>query len=960
MEGFGSLRGEYIFSSDRCNLVLEPNESGKSTLAAALLAALYGFPRQRATRERPIKMKEQYRPWSGGPFALEMEVEARERAFVVRRDFERDTAVVYDARTGKEITSEFAPSKDRVDPGEILTGLSREDFARCCFVGQREIDDLRDAAGLTHSLQRMASSQQGDVAAGEALAALQRAAERDYEGLRLGRGRVETEIKRLDAEIDEVRLEMEAIGARRRESEEKIRRLEAASLEEDKAELALARADYLCLAAARGETREEIERCRRDDEELRRVRAELQELEPFGTFPAHRLGLLRELKGKSISLGERRVEAERRLREEVEAPLRTLRAALEARGALAALGPDDAARFAERQAVLADLWLTRRGKKVAMRREDRRLRDAGVEPGRVAALAGRFASLSEEERSFLSLYRERLFETRADLTDAERRRQHLAHREGAEAALVPLGTARRAEGIALALGFLGAVLAPILLFTQESKLPFVAALLVTGTGFIWWLRQQERRPAHGAEEFGSDLQRLQTDIWNREKELASLQERLAGMAFRMDYGKADLMLEEFRELESLQDRAAPLAALAASLAEVQGRYDAAAGDLVELMARAGGGVPRRRLAPRLARRFAEELRTFAEARERAAALERKLEAGRADLAALQREAASVQEGMSELFRAGLGEDAAGSVEERIERFERAAAKRERRDSLLRDVLPAHEGRRAGPPGSRAETLEREAEVLVRQIEKALRRNPEFEPLVPERSSREYADDRRRLQEDIRSSQRERLALSEELGDVLKEFRRDYPGRQAMIERLEAARARAVAFRDAVAVASEVLTAISREAYAEWAEVLNERTGEILRRICPHYDDVRFDTDLSFTLRDARTMQRRDRDAVDAQFSAGARDQIYLAVRIAVSEYLSAAGLRLPFVLDDTFASLDDARFERSMEFLMETVARRHQVILLSCHEERHRRWLERYADRLADRVRLLDLTPLSA
>ena len=116
--GFGGLKGDFIFSSDRCNLVLEPNEAGKSTLAAAILASLYGFPRQRASRERPITMKEQHRPWSGGPYTLEMDLTCRDRAYTIRRDFDRDTAAVLDGTTGKEITAEFSRSKDSVDLGE--------------------------------------------------------------------------------------------------------------------------------------------------------------------------------------------------------------------------------------------------------------------------------------------------------------------------------------------------------------------------------------------------------------------------------------------------------------------------------------------------------------------------------------------------------------------------------------------------------------------------------------------------------------------------------------------------------------------------------------------------------------------------------------------------------------------------------------------------------------------------
>ena len=195
--------------------------------------------------------------------------------------------------------------------------------------------------------------------------------------------------------------------------------------------------------------------------------------------------------------------------------------------------------------------------------------------------------------------------------------------------------------------------------------------------------------------------------------------------------------------------------------------------------------------------------------------------------------------------------------------------------------------------------------------------------------------------------------------MLKEYRRDYPARQALLSNLEAARSRAAAFRDAVAIAREVLSTISREAYAEWAEVLNDKTGEILRRLSPGYEDVRFDTDLSFSLRETHTGRRLDQSAVDAHLSGGARDQIYLAVRMATVEYLSASSARLPLILDDPFTSFDDERFSRAMDFMVDTAGRRHQVLILSCHAARHRSWREQNADARGDAVRILDLTPLS-
>ncbi|HJQ96773.1 MAG TPA: hypothetical protein VJ826_00590, partial [Candidatus Polarisedimenticolaceae bacterium] len=936
------------------------NESGKSTMAAALLAALYGFPRQRASRDKPVTTKEHFRPWSGRPFALELDMEARGRQITIRRDFDRDLVTVYDGRTGKEITPEFSVAKDRVDLGESLAGLPLEDFVRCCFVGQREIDGLKDAQSLTHALQRLASSQQGDVAAGEALAALSRAVERDYEGMRLGRGKVDTEVKRLDAEIAEVSAEMDAISARRRASEDRIRRLEEATLLEGRAETGLARVDYLCLLSAREEVGAALRQAVDEQREMETLRADIAQLAPFADFPAERLGEFRELKGKIESLRERRKTVVSKLDEEVTQPLAEAETALSTLSAMKALSEQDLAYFSDRVAVLSELWRTRREKRRALRQEERRLREAGLEPSRVTDLAAQFAPLKDDDRRFLLAYRETSLELKAAMSEAERLRDRLTQAEGGDSpALVSMAVARRVETIALITGIAGLTLTFILWLAIESKIPSIISIGLSLAGFAWWLRLQEKRPVLGAEEFGSDLQRIQTEIWALEKQSAALQDRLLKIAFELGSAPGEQILEEFREMESLRERAAPVAALSASLAETGGNYAAAMEEALVVMQRAGRVPLSRRLTPRGARRFRDDAKRYHEARTRVAELRLERDARAADLRARDEEIRGLLAQCAGSLVPGttveeLNADLAGA----LARFEEAAAKRERHDRLTRESLPAAERRSKESPERRVAALTKEMEVLARQVEKVTRQTPELAGLSPVKSSREYLEERRRLQEEVRSTQKERLALSEELGDVLKEYRRDYPGRRALLESLEAARAKAAAFRDAVSIASEALSEIAKEAYAEWAQVLNERTSDILRRIVPHYDDVRFDTDLSFTLRDSRTGQRRDQVVIDTHFSTGARDQVYLAVRMAVSEYLSASGVRLPFILDDPFVTFDDERFERTMEFVVDVLGRRHQIIILSCHAGRHRRWKDAPSGHAAGRVRVLDLTPL--
>jgi uncharacterized protein YhaN len=75
----------------------------------------------------------------------------------------------------------------------------------------------------------------------------------------------------------------------------------------------------------------------------------------------------------------------------------------------------------------------------------------------------------------------------------------------------------------------------------------------------------------------------------------------------------------------------------------------------------------------------------------------------------------------------------------------------------------------------------------------------------------------------------------------------------------------------------------------------------------------------------------------------------------MADYLSSGRVKLPLILDDPFATFDDERFARAMGLIIDKFGRRHQVILLSCHEARHRAWQEREPERFAERVRVMSL-----
>ncbi len=80
VEGFGPLIGfEAVLEPKRLNLIIGPNESGKSSLATAMAATLFGF----ASHEEEQRAK----PWEGAPHRATLVFEAAGHRYRTRRDF---------------------------------------------------------------------------------------------------------------------------------------------------------------------------------------------------------------------------------------------------------------------------------------------------------------------------------------------------------------------------------------------------------------------------------------------------------------------------------------------------------------------------------------------------------------------------------------------------------------------------------------------------------------------------------------------------------------------------------------------------------------------------------------------------------------------------------------------------------------------------------------------------------
>src|SRR5262249_41746089 len=160
------------------------------------------------------------------------------------------------------------------------------------------------------------------------------------------------------------------------------------------------------------------------------------------------------------------------------------------------------------------------------------------------------------------------------------------------------------------------------------------------------------------------------------------------------------------------------------------------------------------------------------------------------------------------------------------------------------------------------------------------------------------------------------------------------------------------FKEAVELAIATIREVAAETHQRWADFLNRRVAELLQVVGATIDQIRFGDDLDFSVRlvGGPTLAR---GKADQQLSTGARDQLYLAVRLAVSEFLSRGQTPLPLLLDDVFVSSDDERARSGMRLLIEPSTTR-QAVLLTCHRRRFEALAEIDRDLYGGRVQWLD------
>ena len=851
--GFGRLpAGLELEFGPGLNLVLAPNESGKTTMSDLISGLFYGFGKRKAGVHP-------YEPWDGGETGAELvyELDRGEVWSLGRYLKARGEETRWRDAAGKELDSKKLP------PGETHLGLSRGVFGT---VSSIKLDDLAEAfAGETPKEKRETQSSLLGFFFQEAATKGQVA--NPVELLQTWRDQAAALYSKDRRRGPGDKALREALAAAREELAQ-ARALEAEAAA-SQAELKQVQAGLADLAARRRQAGQELELAQREAARAQlaarrqKLAAEISQLVAMGSVDQNSAQRARDLENR-IKSAERAAQKGQAEAAQAGRKAEELRAGRE----LARWAEE----LAEAQRKLTALELRQadlEAKAAELTQAEKALQaDWGPNPAKLAELS-----------NDLPLELDRRGRELQQARSAANQAQDELH---AQTPPAPTLSNLWMPGLVTLLAGLGLAGFSLISFQWDVWLITGIALAVLGAAASAAGRQARSRLA-ALQDLEQDAAQALTRLREAEERLNSLC-AVSGLSPGTDPGalgqginrakswrKGDLELQEARRELEREMR---------TLAEL-------------LKAQPGGALSG------LEEALADQQRSLASAREAAGqvqALKDRAQAG-------QRETQAAREDLQRLVaEAGLKD---------LEEF-RQAAERFRQVKELGVVQAELDQQLAEYPESGQALLPQQAEQKRDQARQAL--------AALERESAALEQTRGRLQEAL-----ERLM--------------DQPGAaqvEARLAELKEKRRGLIRRHDALLLGGELLDQAMAQYTLEAQPSLLKRAGDYLELMTRGaYTWLGSDLFQAKSGQPPQLNARPGRGTAERQaevLSRGTRDQLYLCLRLALADEITAGGESLPLILDDPLVNFDDERMGAALRLLAE-LARTRQVILLTCHGE---------------------------
>lgn len=142
---FGKLEHATLTLKPGLNIITAPNEWGKSTWCAFLVAMLYGLDTRAKTTKTSLADKDRYVPWSGSPMAGRIDLNWKGRDITIERSTRRRVPMgefrAYETKTGLDI-----PELTAYNCGAVLLGVEQSVFRRAGFIRHADLPVTQDEA----------------------------------------------------------------------------------------------------------------------------------------------------------------------------------------------------------------------------------------------------------------------------------------------------------------------------------------------------------------------------------------------------------------------------------------------------------------------------------------------------------------------------------------------------------------------------------------------------------------------------------------------------------------------------------------------------------------------------------------------------------------------------------------------------------------------------------------------
>ena len=928
IEGFGCLSGEFDFAADGCDLIVENNEQGKTTLASAIVAALYGVRKRDRRGRTALDELDQYRPWSEEPYRVTIDIEAQDGPRRIVRDLEEGTVEVWDTAADAEITEQFHEGKGYYAVGERLLGLTRESFLKTALSPQQAIAWDESPTALTEGLQAIADSEAGEVTASRAIAALDEAV-RSYAGATTGKTNImiSTEVTRLEDQIGKLQRNLADVRQLRESVEEKAQHLTDSARRESELAQDIQRCELMC---AKAELRDISRALDGDDEiaaRLETAQEEAQSLTAFAEFPSEKSQALSD---EVARLSERSIfirEQNTKLQEEVDDRLAEIEEQLERDRHLAQMSSDD---LGVLEAVERDL------RRVAEEADDleqrcdhewEALAARGISIDEFDALDEKFAVFAPDAVDALRGWEKTELDFKNRDGEIER-----SEREAEGLAAEASGIAKRRRTKAAVLAAIGLGVCLIGMAT-----PFKVAVLIIGVMTFAFAAYLSGAQGKAEKEKLAESERLRAGAEARRTALGDERtrwtDRLRDMAEQGGFGDGAGVVAAFDKWGKSRAETEKYRGMMRRLSELRDTQSRVRQDACPVLRKAGETHEANDVTVADVSRVAGRVKDYLTTLGRQDALRKRRRTDQHDIEEADRRRNDCRDAIHAILRqADIDTDL--PLDDAIAAFTETKQKHDRHNELCRSVIPQLERQRLS--ATERESRQERVQELGERIE-GLETSVTDAP-GPDEPLSAYTRQRDELGRERERVMRQRAELDKEIGQILDECESREPALAQELDEKEAALRRATQYEAAIGLARDVMADVAQETNKQWTASLAEAANRVLEGMGSGYGEAELTDALELSVRDVGRDAKLDNTTIDDHLSAGAKDQIYLAARLALSHYFSKDGDPLPLILDEPFANTDDERFERAMRFLAESLSKDHQVIILTCHRQRHE-WL---------------------